>query len=232
MKERGFDKRGRRIRMSKGLTKNAQTCNIRNTKQVNEKLGKRADYLMFDWVQFMSKEYFGVIDAINECYRKMLEIGKCKEVFQRVDGNQCELLRAKLKQEFLNAKKNILLRYSRYVNSGAPKLTISIDVELAPDPRKYTNSGQEMPTEKEIIVKEQLLKHEFVTNNLNIQKCNICLECHMEKDVMMKQDSFTCKKCKDRNDPNHFIKNNMHPLWYEIEDDGSFQMDSNGKKIP
>ncbi len=24
----------------------------------------------------------------------------------------------------------------------------------------------------------------------------------------------------------------MHPLLYEIEDDGSFQMDSNGKKIP
>jgi hypothetical protein len=40
------------------------------------------------------------------------------------------------------------------------------------------------------------------------------------------------KKCKDRNDPNHFIKNNMHPLWYEIEDDGSFQMGSYGKKIP
>jgi hypothetical protein len=70
------------------------------------------------------------------------------------------------------------------VNSGAPKLTISINVALAPDPRKYTNSGQEMPTEKEIIVKEPLLEHEFVTNNLNIQKCNICLECHMKKDVI------------------------------------------------
>ncbi len=81
MKEPGIDKRGRRIRTSKGLTKNAQTCNMRNAKQVNEKLVKRADYLMFDWVQFMSKEYFGVIDVINECYRKMLEIGKCKEVF-------------------------------------------------------------------------------------------------------------------------------------------------------
>jgi hypothetical protein len=56
--------------MSKGLTKNAQTCNMRNTKQVNEKLGKRADYLMFDWVQFMSKEYFGVIDAINTSNRR------------------------------------------------------------------------------------------------------------------------------------------------------------------
>ena len=60
--------------------------------------------------------------------------------------------------------------YSRYVNSGAPKFTISINVELAPDPRKYTNSGQEMPSdsEREIIVKEQLLEHKFVTNNLNI----------------------------------------------------------------
>jgi hypothetical protein len=40
MKERGIDKHGQRIHTSKGVTKNAQTCNIRNTKQVNEKLGK------------------------------------------------------------------------------------------------------------------------------------------------------------------------------------------------
>ncbi len=108
------------------------------------------------------------------------------------------------------------------MNSGAPKLTIFIDVEIAPDPRKYTNSGQERHTEREIIVREQLLEHEFVKNNLNIQKCNICLECHIEKDIIMKQDSYTCKKYKDRNDPNLFIKYNMHPLWYEIEEDGSF----------
>ncbi len=91
------------------------------------------------------------------------------------------------------------------MNSGAPKLTISIDVEIALDPRKYTNSGQERPTEREIIVREQSLEHKFVLNNLNIKKCNICLECHIEKDVIMKQDSYTCKKCKDRNDPNYFI---------------------------
>ncbi len=56
----------------------------------------------------MSKENFGVIDAINECYRKMLEIGKCKEVFQRIDGNQCEILTANSKKN-PNATKNILL---------------------------------------------------------------------------------------------------------------------------
>jgi hypothetical protein len=138
LKERGFDKRGQRICTSEGLTKNAQTFCMKSTKQVNNKLDKSANYIQFNWVEFMLKEYFGVVEAVNECYKKMLEIGKCKEVFQRVDGNQCELLSAKSKKDFLNAKKNILLRYSRYVNSGAPKLTIAINVELAPDPRKYT----------------------------------------------------------------------------------------------
>jgi hypothetical protein len=54
---------------------------MRSTKHVNHKLGKIALNIKFDWVEFMSKEYYGVIDAINKCYRKMLEIGKCKEMF-------------------------------------------------------------------------------------------------------------------------------------------------------
>jgi hypothetical protein len=104
-KERGFDKRGQRIRTSEGLTKEAQYSCVRSTKQLNNKLEKSANYMQFDWVDFMSKEYFDVVEAINDCYKKMLEIGKCKEVFRRVDGNQCELLSAKSKQKFLNAKK-------------------------------------------------------------------------------------------------------------------------------
>ncbi len=59
------------------------------------------------------------------------------------------------------------------MKSGAPKLTITINVDIAPDPRKYTNLGQEMPSEREIMVKEQLLERKYVINNLNIQKCNM-----------------------------------------------------------
>ncbi len=139
MKERGVNSRRRRICTSEGLTEIAQQQHMRRTKWVNNKLGKKADYVMFDWVQFMPKEYFGVIDAINECYKKMLEIGKCKEVFQDVDGNQCELLRAKSKQEFLNTKKHILLRYSRYVNTGAPKLIIQFSKPTTTN--KYCTMG-------------------------------------------------------------------------------------------
>jgi hypothetical protein len=67
MKERGVNNCGRRIRTSEGLTEITQQQHMRRTKRVNNKLGKKADYIMFDWVRFMSKEYFGVIDAINEC---------------------------------------------------------------------------------------------------------------------------------------------------------------------
>ncbi len=43
---------------------------MRSTKQMNNMLGKRNDYIKFDWVEFMSKEYFDVIEAINEQNKK------------------------------------------------------------------------------------------------------------------------------------------------------------------
>ncbi len=92
------------------------------------------------------------------------------------------------------AKKNILLRYNRYVKTGAPRLTMSIDVEIIPDPRKYANSNKPMPSQREILEKEQILEHEFITNNLNIVKYNACLECHIQNNNSPDQESYNCKK--------------------------------------
>jgi hypothetical protein len=132
----------------------------------------------------MSKDYFQVIDAINDFYKKMLEIGKCNEVVRPNHGGLPDILTIKSRIDFFMAKKNILLRYNRYVKTGAPRLTISIDVEIVPDPRKYANSNKPMPSQREILVKEQILEHEFITNNLNIVKCNVCLECHIQNNVL------------------------------------------------
>ena len=49
---------------------------------MNEKLGKRADYLMFDWVQFMLKEYFGVIHT----NRLGADIVRCNQYKKGVNG--------------------------------------------------------------------------------------------------------------------------------------------------
>ncbi len=108
------------------------------------------------------------------------------------------------------------MRYNRYVTTGAPRLSISIDVEIVPDPRKYANSIQPMSTEREILVKEQILEHEFITNNLNIVKCNVCLECHIQNNVLPDHESYTCK----------------NPVWFEVNEDGSNKLDSPGKKSP
>jgi hypothetical protein len=63
----------------------------------------------------MSTDYFKVIDTINDCYKKMLEIGKCIEIFQ--PGCVCwpDILTAKSKQAFMKEKEGISQRYNQYL---------------------------------------------------------------------------------------------------------------------
>jgi hypothetical protein len=37
------------------------------------------------------------------------------------------------------------------IKTGAPRLTISIDVEIVPDPRKYANSNKPIPSQREFL---------------------------------------------------------------------------------
>ncbi len=86
VKEQGVNKRGQRIHTSEGLTNNAQKSCMKCTKKMNNKLGKRADDIKFDWVKFMSKEYFGVIDDINECYKKYWKLVSARRCFNMLMG--------------------------------------------------------------------------------------------------------------------------------------------------
>jgi hypothetical protein len=128
------------------------------------------------------------------------------------------LLAAKSKDEFLKAKTNIHRRYTRYRQTGAPRLKILIATDLLPNPKNYPTNTQH-PTNRMIIPKEQTLEHEFNTNNLNILKCDTCLECQIKVDVKEGQDTYTCQKCHNRKDPSYFLRNNLHPAWYEVDDE-------------
>jgi hypothetical protein len=55
----------------------------------------------------MSTEYFKVIDVITDCFKKILEVGKCAEVFQPVGGRRPDKLTAKSKVEFQKTKKTL-----------------------------------------------------------------------------------------------------------------------------
>jgi len=213
------------------MTRKTQMCRGRRCKRSRTKLNLETNYIQFDWVEFMSKDYFQVIDSINDCYKKMLEIGRCKEVFRPKNGGLPDILTAKSKDMFTKARKNIVLRYNRYVLSGAPRLTVTIDTDIVPDPRKYANTNKRMPTKRDILIMEEILEFEFITNNINIVKCNVCLECHMQSTISDK-DMYTCKKCLKRKDNDYYLRNNLHPVWFEVNNDGSYVLDKAGKKIP
>jgi hypothetical protein len=58
-----------------------QRVKDKKSKQLRCQLNTDAIYIRFNWVEFTSTDSFKVIDAINDCYQQMLEIGKCMEVF-------------------------------------------------------------------------------------------------------------------------------------------------------
>ena len=69
--------------------------------------------------------------------------------------------------------------------------------------------------------------------NLNVVKCEICLELHMvDGQVLQTRKPYSCQKCHKRKDPMYFLKNNLHPAWYEVSDDGYLVRDKYGNKVP
>jgi hypothetical protein len=70
-------------------------------------LNSQVQYLNNPWAMNNSDEYIKTIDKINDCYRKMLMIGKCNEVFRPSNDKVPDLLSAKTSNEFKLVKENI-----------------------------------------------------------------------------------------------------------------------------
>jgi hypothetical protein len=171
-KGRGYDNSGKRYRTSHGLTKDKNfVITRRNRTKIND-LNKSVEYVRLSWAKFNTSEYTKAVEAINNCYRKMLIIGKCSEVFR---NKISDLLTAKSFNEFTLGKEKIERRYANYGKSGGIKLHLTIPTELVPHPNNQTRIVT-LPTKRSVIVKEEILHHEFQMKNLTIRKCNICLE--------------------------------------------------------
>lgn len=228
-KGRGYDKSGRRYRTSHGLTYDInRVITRRNRTNIND-LNSSVEYVRLSWAKFNSSEYTKAVEVINKCYRKMLIIGKCREVFR---NKVSDLLTAKSFNEFTIAKEQIERRYANYGKSSGIKLHLTIPTELVPHPINQTRIAT-LPTKRSVIVKEEILHHEFQMKNLTIRKCNTCLELVMiDRQTEHSGCLYTCKKCQKRKDPMYYLKNNLHPIWYEVSDDGSFVTDKHGNKVP
>ncbi len=111
-------------------------------------------------------------------------------------------------------------------------MNITIPTELVPYPKNCIDKTN-LHTKCIIRVNEKILKHEFQTNSLKVIKCEICLELQiLDKQSQQSKEPHTCQKCQSRKDPMYFLKNNLHPVWYEVSDNGEFIRDKDGNKVP
>ncbi len=59
------------------------------------------------------------------------------------------------------------------------------------------------------------------------------MECRIEdKQLKEGETTYICQKCQNRKDPKYFLRNKLHPVWYEVDDNGQFIKDKFGNKIP
>ena len=61
--------------------------------------------------------------------------------------------------------------------------------------------------------------------------CSQSRECHIESKAVIDKLMYECKSCKKRAEPDYYIKNNLHPVWYLVDDDSSYILDKNGGKV-
>jgi hypothetical protein len=81
---------------------------MRKNKTMTAGLDSPVGYLRLLWATPNSNEYAKAIEVINDCYRKMVMIGKSKEVFQ---DKVPDLLKVKTYNDCTLAKDNIELKY-------------------------------------------------------------------------------------------------------------------------
>ena len=225
----GYDNSGRRYRTSQRLTKDINRVITRKNRTIINDTNSSVEYIRLPWAKLNTNEYTKAVEVINNCYRKMLIIGKCREVFR---NKVSDLFKAKSMKEFTLAKDNIERRYVKYLQLDGIKLHITIPTELVPHPKNQRRIAS-LPNKRSVIVKEEILHHEFQMKILNIYKCKICLELVMINDRSQQSGrSYTCQKCQKRKDPMYYLKNNLHPIWYEISNNGSFVRDQNNNKVP
>ncbi len=97
----------------------------------------------------MSKDYFQVLDAINDCYKDMLEIGKCNKVFRPDHGFLPDILTAKSRIDFFMAKKTYFCNTIDILKLVHHNSLYLLMLKLY---RIQENMHKPMPSQREILV--------------------------------------------------------------------------------
>ena len=164
---------------------------------------------------------------LNVIYASLLALGRVSEFYSynfHLAGNQedCHRLMS-------NAEKKI--RDSNKKN--ATKLDIKRKI-IFMDLEAPGSDNTESMTRREFTRRECMLSFEHKMRTLNLDKCDSCLEYQIDFAQPRSDDKpLFCKNCTTSgyHKSNHYLSNNIQPVWYERNPDGSYKLDSDGSKI-
>ena len=213
-----------RMRTSEGLTVNLTNAKRARVRKERDRMSSPVTYPTLKWTELGSQEYYDAIGDMNAAYRMILMTGK--------DPNQVQkMLDAETKKDFLRERRNIRRNYKTHVDAGKPVLNLRVATEFVLHPHKYGRGAtKQMPTLRERTAKEKILTFEQYMGSLNVFMCSVCLECRIKAKPCANDPKYVCGSCKDRKDDRYYVDNNLHPVWYLIDDDGNYVLDEQGNR--
>ena len=185
------------------------------------------------------KDIEAEIKYLNQTYKSFMEMG---------DPAGFEtLVSMRTKDEYIAEKKLVAKRIADRRKKGRPILKIlwplcyvSWFVSLFSGTSQtivVDESYDTKQTVREFKRDEGILQFERQTSMLRIQYCPCCRENHLNhiKHEPKEATPYKCDRCKKLDDECHYLKKNLHPVWYERKEGAKshkdFKFDSNGNKI-
>ena len=179
------------------------------------------------------------IRYLNETYNTFIEMGD-PAGFEK-------LISARTKDEYLKEKKNVYYKFKSRRTKGYPVLKIlsplcyiSWFVSLFNGKQETIIMDKSYNTQQSVRDfkrTEGMLKFERKASMLRIQYCHCCRENHLNliKYEPNKAEPYKCTKCEKLDDDRHYLKKNLHPVWYERKPGAKsykdFKLDSSGNRI-
>ncbi len=169
--------------------------------------------------------------TLNLYYRSTIEYGQSARFYKS------QIIESMDQAAFDRIKKRLKVCVSQYKTKGAVQLNMPKEKEVI-----YTNpTGDDNERSiRQNLVEENVLRFEHTNKTRTIMVCPSCRENVMLK--MQSEDAKSkhfqpglktkekCTSCKDLVDE-HYLRYNLHPIWYERDSSGKKKIGADGKHI-
>ena len=234
-----------RLRTACGITGRTFFKKTRRIKKLEEYLDKRRQTQTYlKWAALDDRKYDAAKRNVNDLYKECLAYGIVEEFYKS------KIYQQNTESDFKKSWKKLYNKINYLAIKKKTKLDINLDVKFMDNPG-FNRMGRSRQTNRERRVLEKIIHFEYRMRTLQLKTCTVCRENKLafeDKDIVRDvnenregggagmSEGWTCDVCrKNKNTVEDQLKQNLQPVWYERNEDGSYKMTGEGenqKRIP